>query len=107
VLEAILLTVPPGVAPRTKAGDWGIVMLHSSGSNKEIQWFDYKPSIYDSKVRAEWPLGTMMATVPHDTAEVLVEHGYARVMTLEEAKTYNKGADKLRVEGGEVRLNVG
>jgi len=93
-MDTVLLTVPPGVAPRTKDDDWGIVMRLSSGKDAKKQWFDYRPSIYDATVRAEWPVGTMMATVPAAIAEVLVEHGYARVMTLDEAKTYNKKVEK-------------
>jgi hypothetical protein len=105
-MDTVLTTVPPGIAPRTKSGDWGVVMLHSSGRNQEIQWFDYRPSLYEATVRAEWPLGTMMATVPPRIAEVLVDHGYARVMTLDEAKSYNKGADRLREETGGVKLHI-
>ena len=105
-METVLLTVPPGIAPRTREGDWGIVMLHSSGKDAKRQWFDYRPSMYDAPVRAEWPVGTMMATVPAAIADVLVEHGYARVMTLDEAKTYNKKVEKHIDETTGVKLPI-
>jgi len=95
MLEPVLMTVPPGIAPRTKDGSWGIIMLLNSGSNDKVQWFDYRPTIYDTRVRAEWPLGTMAATVPQPIAEVLLEGGYARIMTLDEARSYNKSVERL------------
>ena len=101
-MEKLLLTVPPGVAPRTETGEWGVVMRYASGQNEKKQWFDYRPSAYLPTVRAEWALGTMMAAVPSWVAVVLVEHGYARVMTLDEARTFNK----LRDETMEVQLDV-
>jgi len=94
-MEAVLLTVPPGIAPRTKAGDWGIVLFHNSGKNDKVQWFDYCPGPHVPAVRAEWPLGTMMATVPQLVAEVLLRDEYARVMTLDEARNYNKAVERL------------
>jgi hypothetical protein len=105
-METVLLTVPPGIAPRTRDGNWGIVMFHVSGQDKKVQWFDYRPSIYDRAVRVEWPVGTMMATAPAEIAEVLVEHRYARVMTLDEAKTFNKKAERHSDETPGIQLNV-
>jgi hypothetical protein len=105
-METVLLTVPPGVAPRTKDGNWGIVMFHSSGKDSKVQWFDYRPSIYDTAVRVEWLVGTMMATAPAEVAEVLVEHRYARVMTLDEAKTFNKKVERHIDETTGIKLNV-
>ena len=81
-------------------------MRLASGKDAKKQWFNYKPSIYDAELRAEWPLGTMMATVPAEVAEVLVEHGYARVMTLDEAKGFNKKVEKHIDETTGVKLNV-
>jgi hypothetical protein len=106
LIEPVLLSVPPGIAPRTREGNWGLVMFHTSGKDEDKQWFDYRPSIYDAPVRAEWALGTMMATVSPEIAIVLVEHRYARVMSLDEAKSYNKGADRLRDEKLGVKLDV-
>jgi len=99
------MTVPPGIAPRTKAGDWGIIMLHVSGKNEKAQWFSYRPSLYGPALRIEWPLGTMMATVPPQAAEVLVNDGYARVMTLDEARSYNKSVERL-TDNTSVKLNI-
>jgi hypothetical protein len=93
-METVLLTVPPGIAPRTKDGDWGLVMAMASGRDEKSQWFDYRPNIYGAPVRAEWALGTMAATVAPHIAKALVENGYARVMTLDEAKTYNKKVER-------------
>ena len=73
-MDAVLMTVPPGIAPRTRGGDWGVVMFHTSGKGEKTQWFDFRHSMYDSPVHAEWPLGSMMATLPAEIAEVLVEH---------------------------------
>jgi hypothetical protein len=105
-METVLLTVPPGIAPRTREGNWGIVMLHISGQDKKVQWFEYRPSIYDKTVRAEWPVGTMMAAIPAAVAEVLVDHGYARVMTLDEAKAFNKKVERHTDETSGIQLNV-
>jgi len=105
-METILLTVPPGIAPRTREGHWGIVMLYSSGKDAKKQWFDYRHTIYNSPVRAEWPLGTMMATVAPEVAEVLVDDGYARVMTLDEAKAHNKKVEHHIDETTGIKLPV-
>ena len=105
-METVLLTIPPGIAPRTKDGSWGIVMLHVSGKDAKDQWFDYHPSVTGNAVRAKWPLGTMMATVTAEVADALVQDGYARVMTLDEARAYNKRVEKYIDETTGVKLNV-
>src|SRR5262245_46295876 len=94
--EAVLLTTPPDVAPRTQTGAWGVVMKLASGSSDTLQWFDYKPEFFGPSLRVEWPAGTMMATVPQKDAEVLLRDGYARAMTQDEARVYNAAVNRSR-----------
>ena len=105
-MDSLLLTVPQGIAPRTSDGSWGIVMFHASGRDDRNQWFNYRPSPYEPLVQAKWPLGTMMATIPAKIADVLVQSGYARVMTLEEARSYNKSVERTREETTGFKLNL-
>jgi len=63
-------------------------MLHSSGSNDDINWFVYRPSFFGEVVRLEWDAGTMFAALPSDTAGWLIQNGHARLMTDEEVERY-------------------
>lgn len=87
--ESMILTTPPNVAPRTEGGQWGIVMLKSTGKGPDSQWFDLRPGFYQPIIRVEWEHDTMAVAIPQSIAETLLKKGYARMMTLEEAKKYN------------------
>jgi len=63
-------------------------MLISSGSNDDIQWFQYRADFFGQVQRIEWDQGTMFAALPYDTAEWLIRNGYARPMTEEEVEQY-------------------
>lgn len=101
--EQLKLDVPNGVAPRTDTGAWGVVMAHASGKNDTVQWFEFKPGFYAASVRVEWPLGSMLTVVDSNIAEMLINGGYARVMTQEEALDYNTepGDTSEKVQSGE------
>jgi len=63
-------------------------MLHSSGSNDDIKWFEYMPTFFGQSVRVEWDADTMFAALPHETAEWLIRNGYARPMSEAEMEEY-------------------
>jgi hypothetical protein len=52
-------------------------MLRVSGRNKEIQWFEYRPSFRVDIVRIEWELDTMDVELDSPIAEYLLRAGYA------------------------------
>src|SRR5262245_33893336 len=64
-------------------------MVHASGHNGDTQWFDYKPGFRAATARVTWPLGSRLATAPGELADALIRGGDARVMTQDEARTYN------------------
>jgi hypothetical protein len=96
--EELSLDLPVGIAPRTAAGNWGIVMAVASGGNGDTQWFDYKPGFNSKSMRVTWDKGSMLATAPGDLADALIRNGYARVMTREEAHHYNAATGKQVIE---------
>ena len=63
-------------------------MLHSSGSNDDIQWFKYMPNFFGQAVQVEWDADTMFAALPNETADWLIRNGHARLMTDEEVEQY-------------------
>ena len=63
-------------------------MLHSSGSNDDIQWFKYMPSFFGQAVQVEWDAGTKFAALPNETADWLIRNGHARLMTEAEVEEY-------------------
>jgi hypothetical protein len=52
-------------------------MLRVSGRNKEIQWFEYRPSFLADLVRIEWELDTMDVEIDSPIADYLLRAGYA------------------------------
>jgi len=63
-------------------------MLHSSGSDGDIKWFQYRPEFFGQVQRIEWDHDTDFAVLPADTAGWLLQRGYARPMTDEEIEQY-------------------
>ena len=63
-------------------------MLHSSGHNDDIHWFQYMPSFFGQMVRIEWDADTMFAALPNETADWLIRNGHARPMTDTEMEKY-------------------
>jgi hypothetical protein len=78
-----------GDPPVTESGQVGLVMLHVSGTDGDVQWFDYRPGFFSDIIRVEWDKDTMAAVIPADVADLLVRQGYARIMTEVEAENYN------------------
>lgn len=75
--------------PTTADGFVGCVMKHVSGEDDESRWFDYRPGVLSPVTRVVWDKGTMIAVIPADTAEFLINRGYARLMTASEVEAFN------------------
>jgi len=52
-------------------------MLRTSGRNKEIQWFEYRPSFQADIIRISWELDTMEVELDTSVADYLLRAGYA------------------------------
>jgi hypothetical protein len=83
-------------------------MLVSSGSNDDINWFQYRAEFFGQVQRVEWDAGTMFAALPNDTAGWLLNRGYARLATDEEVEQHTSPpveaepqAEKPRPKKGE------
>ena len=59
--------------------DTRVVMLHVSGRDTEVQWFDYRPGFFSEIIRIEWESDTMEAVLPSDIAAFLVSRGHAKL----------------------------
>lgn len=79
-----------GRRPETATGSVGVVMRVVSGKSKDTQWFDYRPGFFSEIVRVEWDIDTMNVVLPLDVSEYLLRNNYARVMTNEEAREFNR-----------------
>jgi hypothetical protein len=52
-------------------------MLRVSGSDKETQWFEYRPAFNQEIVKVEWELDTMDVELDRTVADSLLRMGYA------------------------------
>lgn len=59
------------------SGTIKVRMLRTSGSNKEIQWFEYRPSFRVDIVRIEWEHDTDIVELDSPVADYLLRAGYA------------------------------
>ena len=88
----------PDKAPSTASGLMGVVMIHTSGQDDEVRWFDYKPTFYADAIRVVWDHDTMAVAIPAETADYLLKNGYARPMTADEVAAYNEQLKKPETE---------
>lgn len=99
-LQPATATLAEEGRPVTADGALGVIMLFASGNNGDTQWFDYRPGFQSPVLRVEWDHDTMSAVLPADTAELLINRGYARLMTSAEAHDYNGRVGAGGGEGG-------
>jgi hypothetical protein len=52
-------------------------MVRASGSDKETQWFEYRPAFNQEIVKVEWELDTMDVELDSGVADSLLRMGYA------------------------------
>jgi hypothetical protein len=90
------LIVREGTSPATADGaSLGCIMLVSGGHDDEIQWFEFKTNYMSTAIyRVEWEVETMFVVIPTETANWLIKSGYARPMTVPEARAYNNSLEK-------------
>jgi hypothetical protein len=65
-----------------------------SGESDDSQWFDLMPSFFAQPIRVEWEKDTKAVVLPVNIADMLIQRGYARLMTASEARAYDKRLGK-------------
>jgi hypothetical protein len=86
---------PLDATGKNASGLMGCVMLHVSGTNEDMNWFQFATDYKGNSVRVDWSVDNGMFVVTEaDVVKTLLAKGWARPMTAAEIEEINEALKK-------------